>query len=67
MGFNGRIDGREFSIRPTELASVMATPVVSFSVEQDSKGGLLVLIGGGVAIAVFIVSVIILRRKRRIG
>ena len=66
VGFSGRIDGREFSVPPTELASVEATPVVSFSV-QDSQDGLLPLLAGGVAIAVSIVFLIVLRRRRRIA
>ncbi len=67
VGFSGRIDGREFSLPPTELASVEATPVVSFSVQQDSQDGLLPLLAGGVAIAVSIVFLIVLRRRRRIA
>ena len=65
VGFSGRIDGREFSVPPTELASVEATPVVSFSVQEDTQDGLLPLLAGGVAIAVSIVFLIVFRRRRR--
>ena len=65
VGFSGRIDGREFSVPPTELASVEATPVVSLAVQEASQDGLLPLLAGGVAIAVFIVFLIVFRRRRR--
>jgi len=66
VGFSGKIDGREFSVPPTELTSVEATPVVSFSV-QDSQDGLFPLLAGGVAITVSIVFLFVLRRRKMLA